>query len=92
MRLQDARNARPPSGPFGEVYMCLQCHALFSFDQAPRYLDEDAETSLVEELGNLLPLIHCPVSDEQRNTSHFQRMEAYYYAVIDPESKEDADA
>lgn len=77
MRLQDARNAQPLSGPFAPVYMCIGCLALFSFTQAPPYLSGECEDGLFEELLNLVALLHCPVSQEQRDTPHFQRLLAF---------------
>lgn len=83
IRLQDARNTPPPSGPFGPIYMCLQCQALFAFDQAPAYYDED-EPVLFEGLIDLLALLHCPVSQAQRETPHWQRLLAFQ-EILDAE-------
>jgi hypothetical protein len=77
MRLQDARNAQPPSGPFAPVYMCIQCLALFSFTQAHPYLDDHRDDDLLEGLMDLIALLHCPVSQETRDTPHFQRLIAF---------------
>lgn len=84
MRLQDAHNAQPRSGPFLAAYMCLDCATLFAFENAPPLLT-DIDTGCIDVLVDYCGLLHCPIRDDQRNTPHFRRLIAFH-AAIDPET------